>query len=1358
MNEHKVLIEFKEKFNPFVEEDEASEAESLEPGELKSPIPSETSKPSPSPVIEKVKPSPKVESNKNVHPPLSSPPSPLISLARKNLTKGIITLPVQGSCTEKYESLFHGSQTIYKIAPALPVSVVIPAPSAETETPKKKADADKEKSGSSKKTERKSSRSKSRDGRRRRSGSIIKGSGGFIRKGKFKLISMESYRGGRGRNNRFGRGAMSRHPSSRFRPATAEDRERGREEKKRRKHEIKSKDIKELPNVKWTKSTPSISYSFNANSKVEQSQPVVKSDVKVDVKPEAKVKKEEEKKEEPKKSEKKEKKAKKAKKAKKVKKKKKAKTKKKSEAKEENTTPSCTPPPSTAKEEEKEVEKVEPSEKPVIKIDLVDYEVDDDEEDELEMEIIESFPLAKDLVTTENEKEKEESPNTEEYVDNWENEEDKTPLNVMDEEDSFKDGFSTPIFVNPSPPADHKFNDQSSTQEILNGSNTPPIPSTSLITRKDSEEPETRIFKPSKQLFGIDDIYSDVLNSINRSQARKPCTPSSSSSSSESEEDETPSTPPIEMAKKPEEPENPYANFSEEDLAKIQKLDENLSKIQSMRLSYGDPADEFCEGLNKMEKFLTTARNITIQKYSSTPQFLVTLQEAELKDDQSPSVFQSSIKMVISPTKISKNRIKSGTNLLGSDDDDEVVETEKEEIKKEEDVKKEEEKEKPKEEVKKVVKEEKKKRSDDVVEVKKERKSTRSPDKKDRERSDKTVRKSSKGKSESPNRRRRSRSPKVVDKGHRRDRHVVDDRHKRRSKSRSISPRRHSSPARRSRHRRSGARSRSRSFSPRVKRRRSRSRSRGFSRSPLPFKPPSPPPLPPSRSSTSASPKPPPSTATGAFYPVPVIPPYNDVSMAYNAYGHYGYMTMPVQSLYPSYFPEQQIVPVDPTVISSNANVNVCDFGPQSHLNQNPSVIKELPKATTPPPPIKPEIAVQKGNVLEIVPKEIVPLIKIKEEKIDPVETEKPKIKVTSLTAKRKEVEFRYINTAVLRLRKENDDPKHGILKVSRSSSDEEPSKPVAKAKKKSVLFEDGIKPNEDSEEEDRRDIEQKVQRKLRRLKKKFSQLEKENMEQQIKRSASDDEWDKMTPPPPPPGSPPPHLEQPVYLRPDSPPSFTYFLYDSLVNALYTAGDENALPPRLLYGKDNPQSCLPSPAATPPIGSTPPPPVQKPTNGKPPPPGSFSPNLSQPPPNFFMKIEPNTSSPLPFAGSPPLPFIGSPHMQKNQRFPNAPPMHPQFFQRMQFPPHLQPTPFTKPPQMAMPPGAIPVPFGAIPMGMPPFCGFSQPPPSQEMMFQQQQIRHFQPHMTGFPIPPGAMAIQPPPHILPPPKKKSRFNN
>lgn len=459
---------------------------------------------------------------------------------------------------------------------------------------------------------------------------------------------------------------------------------------------------------------------------VKKEDPLKKEDL---VKKEESDKKEESvKKEEPLKT-KKAKKVKKAKKksSKKAKKKKKVKKHKKAKApKDENTTPPCTPPPKI--------------------VDLVDY--DDDDEDEIdEMEIMESFPLSKDLT-------KEESPNTEEYVDNWENEEEKTPL--IQEEDSFKDGFSTPIFVNPSPPADHKFE-----HEVNNGSTTPPLQSTTM--RKEvSEEPETRIFKPSKVLFGIDDIYSDVLNSINRSQTKKPSTPSSSSSSSSDSEDEIEektTTPPLQVPEEEKEkeekiePENPYANFSEEDLAKIQKLDENLSKIQSMRSSYGDPADEFCEGLNKMEKFLTTERNIMIQKYSSTPQFLVTLQEAELKEDQSPSVFQSSIKMVISPTKMSKNRIRSSSNLLGSDDDEEVAETVKEEKK----VVVVEEK---------AVKEEKKM----VVDLKKERKTTRSPDKRDKDRKS-----SSKGKSESPSRRRRSRSPKIADKGHRRDRHVAGE-------------------------------------------------------------------------------------------------------------------------------------------------------------------------------------------------------------------------------------------------------------------------------------------------------------------------------------------------------------------------------------------------------------------------------------------------------------------------------------------------------------------------------------------------------------------------------------------------------
>lgn len=140
-------------------------------------------------------------------------------------------------------------------------------------------------------------------------------------------------------------------------------------------------------------------------------------------------------------------------------------------------------------------------------------------------------------------------------------------------------------------------------------------------------------------------------------------------------------------------------------------------------------------------------------------------------------------------------------------------------------------------------------------------------------------------------------------------------------------------------------------------------------------------------------------------------------------------MTQMPQTLYPSYFAEQNL--------AESTDVNVCDFGLQSHLNQNPSVIKELPKATTPPPQ-KSEIAVQKGNVLEIVPKEPVPMDIVEEPKPVEEKVEQPvkieKLKAISFTEKRKEVEFRYINTAVLRLRKENEDPSHGILKKSRSS------------------------------------------------------------------------------------------------------------------------------------------------------------------------------------------------------------------------------------------------------------------------------------------------------------------------------------
>lgn len=536
---------------------------------------------------------------------------------------------------------------------------------------------------------------------------------------------------------------------------------------------------------RWTKAVPSISYSFNPKFQVSvpENKDVKKDDSKKEdsKKDESKKKKEKDVKEKQDKKEKKDKKVKKEKKTKSSKKKDLKKSKKEKfeklvkhekivqskesiEPKESKDTKDLKESkelkelkekedPKELQEQKSEMEEVPtPSTTPSQKIvDLVDYDDDDDDED---LEIIESFPLSKDEVS------KEESPNTEEYVDNWEDEEEKTPLNPADGEDSFKDGFSTPIFVNPSPPADHKFDEQATTQVIAIDSTTPPVPKEeeSSYRNQDLVVTETKITKPksSKVLFGIDDIYSDVVNSFNQSQTSvnipKPDSPSSSSTSSSSDSENEPDE--VETPQK-EEPENPYENFSEDDLVTIKKLDENLSKIQSMRVNYGDPlaADEFCEGLKKMEKYLTTQRNIIIKKYLSTPQFLVTLQEAEVKENHSPTVFQSSIKMVISPTKISKNRIQSNSNLLGSDDDEEAsVNAEESSVKVEEP---------KKEEI--VIKEEKK---SEVVEVKKERR-TKSPEKKEKDR------KSSKGKSDSPSRKRRSRSPKIVDKHKKeKDRHV----------------------------------------------------------------------------------------------------------------------------------------------------------------------------------------------------------------------------------------------------------------------------------------------------------------------------------------------------------------------------------------------------------------------------------------------------------------------------------------------------------------------------------------------------------------------------------------------------------
>lgn len=141
------------------------------------------------------------------------------------------------------------------------------------------------------------------------------------------------------------------------------------------------------------------------------------------------------------------------------------------------------------------------------------------------------------------------------------------------------------------------------------------------------------------------------------------------------------------------------------------------------------------------------------------------------------------------------------------------------------------------------------------------------------------------------------------------------------------------------------------------------------------------------------------------------------------------------------------------------------------------------------------------------------------------------------------------------------------------------------KSEKKKVYFEDGIYPDRDSEDEDRKLIEAKIRRKILRLRKQRGiELTKEAREllestalKAIQNAPIDPALEKLPPPAPPVGSTPPaHLEQPICLRPPTPVPMIYFHFDAVVHSMYVSQMEKAIPPRLLnaskYGGGVPNS------------------------------------------------------------------------------------------------------------------------------------------------------------------------------------------
>lgn len=136
------------------------------------------------------------------------------------------------------------------------------------------------------------------------------------------------------------------------------------------------------------------------------------------------------------------------------------------------------------------------------------------------------------------------------------------------------------------------------------------------------------------------------------------------------------------------------------------------------------------------------------------------------------------------------------------------------------------------------------------------------------------------------------------------------------------------------------------------------------------------------------------------------------------------------------------------------------------------------------------------------------------------------------------------------------------------------------KNEKKKVYFEDGIYPSRDSDDEDRKLVEEKIRRKVLRLRKKRGidiATSRELLgDIQSKQQIQIDPALEKLPPPPPPNVPlPEYVEQPIYLRPPTPVPLVYFHFDPIVHSMYVSQLEKAIPPRLLNPKCAPPPGLP---------------------------------------------------------------------------------------------------------------------------------------------------------------------------------------
>ncbi|ALC43148.1 l-3-psg2 [Drosophila busckii] len=273
----------------------------------------------------------------------------------------------------------------------------------------------------------------------------------------------------------------------------------------------------------------------------------------------------------------------------------------------------------------------------------------------------------------------EHSPDTDDYIDSWENDDSQ----VGGDSNTPKQAAQTSRAYG---------EDDDSNVELWNAKSTPPPRTQSIGSQATAEEPD-------KSLINIHELYDKFMKSIkmgggnataedamdtskasslsqntadedededsSSSETDSSTSSSSSSSSSSSDDDEADSSSEEQQQQQQQletqaqsTPALHKKNNVSKDLRKLKSLEDNLARIQMMRENY-DSGDDICEELLKMESLFLMQRNAIMEKYRKSELKPLVSEEEQPARPMTPvnNIFDANreaIKLTISPLKLTR--------------------------------------------------------------------------------------------------------------------------------------------------------------------------------------------------------------------------------------------------------------------------------------------------------------------------------------------------------------------------------------------------------------------------------------------------------------------------------------------------------------------------------------------------------------------------------------------------------------------------------------------------------------------------------------------------------------------------------